>query len=330
MYLPWQRYGTPDEVRAFYAGRVGDERVGQLGHRDAAVLRDDGNPHRERARFRVHRHRRCAARGDRERERRRARYWPGEEPIGKRVRISPRFEWATVVGVAADLRCRELTNHWMTVYFPAPQSFHFQPGNLAIRTARPPSTLLSAVRDTIRAVEPSIPIDTLTPMDALLAAELARPRLAVRISIAFGLVTLALIAVGLFATVSFDAGQRRFELAIRSALGASPHALRRLVAGRGLRIAAAGVVTGLAATALEPAPWPRSCSASRRSIRSRWRRSPAGWRCRPSWPAGSPPDGRRPPTPRRRFEAASERRTRAAWAALFQTLMSGVALTPTS
>ena len=44
-----------------------------------------------------------------------ARYWPGEEPIGKRVRISPRFEWATVVGVAADLRYRELTNSWMTV-----------------------------------------------------------------------------------------------------------------------------------------------------------------------------------------------------------------------
>ena len=67
---------------------------------------------------------------------------------------------------------------------------------------------------------------------------------------AFGLVTLALITVGLFGTVSFDAGQRRVEMAIRSALGASPRALRRLVAGRGLRIAAAGVVAGLVATAL--------------------------------------------------------------------------------
>ncbi len=178
-----------------------------------------------------------------------ARYWPGAEPIGKRVRISPRFEWATVVGVAADLRYRELTNDWMTVYYPAPQSFHFQPGSLAIRTGRPPSTLLSTIRDTIRAIEPSIPIDTLTPMDELLAAELARPRLAMQISIAFGVVTLALILVGLFGTVLFDARQRRVEMAIRSALGASPHALRRLVAGRGLRIAAAGLVTGLAATA---------------------------------------------------------------------------------
>ncbi len=178
------------------------------------------------------------------------RYWPGEEPIGRRVRLSPRFEWATVVGVAADLRYRELTNNWMTVYYPAAQSFHFQPGNLAIRTERPPATLLSAVRGAIRDIEPAIPVGTLTPMDELLAAEFARPRLAVRISVAFGLVTLALITVGLFGTVSFDARQRRVEMAIRSALGASPRALRSLVAGRGLRIAAVGMATGLVATAL--------------------------------------------------------------------------------
>ena len=287
--LPWQRYGTPDQVRAFYdraveaverlpgvvsaapfhlppgtgtiglsspfqfegqtPDRVGDERVGQLGYRHAALLRDDGDPDRERARLREHRYRRSATRGDREREHRGA-LLAREEPIGKRVRISPRFEWATVVGIAADLRYRELTNNWMTVYYPAAQSFHFDAGNLAIRTERPPSTLLRAVRDAIRAVEPAIPVDALTPMDELLGAELARPRLAVRISIAFALVTLALITVGLFGTVSFDARQRRVEMAIRSALGASPRALGRLVAGRGLRIAAAGVVTGLAATAL--------------------------------------------------------------------------------
>ncbi len=179
-----------------------------------------------------------------------ARYWPGAEPIGKRVRISPRFEWSTVVGVAADLRYRELTNNWLTVYYPAAQSFHFDASNLAIRTERPPSTLLSTVRDTIQSIEPSIPIDTLTSMDEHLAAELARPRLTAQISMAFGLVTLALITVGLFGTVSFDARQRRIEMAIRSALGASPPALRRLVLTRGLRLAAVGVIAGLVAAAI--------------------------------------------------------------------------------
>ena len=289
MYLPWQRYGTPDEVRAFYDRAVdaverlpgvisaapfhlppGTGTTGLSSPFQFEGQTPDESATNEWANWDIATPRyfetmgipivsgRAFARTDTADARRvavvsesaAARYWPGEEPIGKRVRISPRFEWATVVGVAADLRYRELTNNWMTVYFPAPQSFHFQPGNLAIRTGRPPSTLLSAVRDTIRAIEPSMPIDTLTPMDELLAAELARPRLAVQVSTAFGLVTLALITVGLFGTVSFDARQRRFEMAIRSALGASPHALRRLVARRGLRIAAAGVVTGLAATAV--------------------------------------------------------------------------------
>ena len=289
MALPWQRYNTPDRVRAFYDRAV--EAVERLPGVIAAApfhlppgtgttglsspFQFDGQTPDEAetnewANWDIATPRyietmgipivsgRAFARTDTADAQRvaivsesaAARYWPGEEPIGKRVRISPRFEWATVVGVAADLRYRELTNDWMTVYYPAAQSFHFNAGNLAIRTDRPPSTLLSSVRDTIQAIEPSIPMDTLSPMGALLAAELSRPRLAVQISSAFALVTLALIMVGLFGTVSFDARQRRFEMAIRSALGASPRALRRLVAGRGLRIAAAGVVAGLAATAL--------------------------------------------------------------------------------
>ena len=152
------------------------------------------------------------------------RYWPGEDAIGKRVRISPRFEWTTVVGVAADLRYRELTNHWMTVYYPATQSFLVYEGYLAVRTENPQPALTGSVRDTIHAIDPSVPIHTLTPMDDLLGAELARPRLAMQVSIAYGLVTLVLITVGLYGTVSFDARQRRVEMAIRSALGASPHA----------------------------------------------------------------------------------------------------------
>ena len=289
IFLPWQRYGTPDRVLAFYDRAM--EAIERLpGVISAAPFHmppgtattglsspfqfegqtPDESATNEWANWDIATPRyfetmgipivsgRAFTRTDTADAQRVAivsesaadRYWPGQEPIGKRVRISPRFEWATVVGVAADLRYRELTSNWMTVYYPAAQSFHFDAANLAIRTARPPSTLLSAVRDAIQAVEPAIPIDTLTPLDELLAAELARPRLAVRISVAFGLVTLALITVGLVGTVSFDARQRRVETAIRSALGASPHALRRLVAGRGLRIAAAGVITGLAATAL--------------------------------------------------------------------------------
>ena len=226
IFLPWQRYGTPDQDRAFYDRAVdaierlpgvisaapfhlppGTGTTGLSSPFQFEGQTPDESATNEWANWDIATPRyfetlgipivsgRAFARTDTAETQRvaivsehtAARYWPGAEPIGKRVRISPRFEWATVVGVAADLRYRELTNNWMTVYYPATQSFHFDAGNLAIRTERPPSTLLSTIRDTIRAIEPSIPIDTLTAMDKLFAAELARPRLAVRISIAFAL-----------------------------------------------------------------------------------------------------------------------------------------------
>ncbi|MXY23265.1 MAG: ABC transporter permease [Acidobacteria bacterium] len=287
--LPWQRYRTPDEVRAFYDRAIeaveripgvisaapyhlppGTATTGLSSPFQFEGQTPDESATNEWANWDIAMPRyfetmgipivsgRAFSRTDTAdaqlvaivSESAAARYWPGEDPIGKRVRISPSFEWSTVVGVAADLRYRELINNWMTVYYPAIQSFHFDASNLAIRTERPPATLLATVRETLQGIEPSVPIDTLTPMDELLAAELARPRLAVQISIAFGLVTLVLVTVGLFGIVSFDARQRRVEMAIRSALGASPRALRRLVAWRGLRLAATGIVAGLAATAL--------------------------------------------------------------------------------
>jgi len=72
------------------------------------------------------------------------RYWPGQDPVGRRLQFVPSAEWpwVTVVGVAADTRYRELTKPWMTVYFPADQFFYFQAASLLVRTASPPDALV--------------------------------------------------------------------------------------------------------------------------------------------------------------------------------------------
>ena len=70
------------------------------------------------------------------------RYWRGQNPIGKRLRIANEFPWVTVVGVAADMRYRELTTPWLTVYFPAEQFFFFAPGSLAVRTPLPVESIV--------------------------------------------------------------------------------------------------------------------------------------------------------------------------------------------
>jgi MacB-like periplasmic core domain len=78
------------------------------------------------------------------------RYWPGQDPLGKRLQFVPTSEWpwVTVVGVAADTRYRELTKSWMTVYFPAGQFFYFQATSLVVRGASALDALVPAILHT--------------------------------------------------------------------------------------------------------------------------------------------------------------------------------------
>jgi putative ABC transport system permease protein len=173
------------------------------------------------------------------------RYWPGQDPLGKRVQVADQFGWATVVGVAADLRYRELTRPWLTVYFPAAQFFFFAPASLVVRTASPPERLVPAIREAIRAQEPGAAVESIASMDALLARELSRPRTALAVTALFAVMAIVLAAVGVYGVMSYDVHQRGRELAVRSALGASPAQIFREVAGRSVMLGAAGAAAGL-------------------------------------------------------------------------------------
>ena len=99
------------------------------------------------------------------------RYWPGQDPVGKRLQFAAGREWplVTVVGVAADTRYRELTKPWMTVYFPAEQFFFFQAASLMVRTTSSPAALAPAILQRVRAIEPAATINSAASMDTLLA-----------------------------------------------------------------------------------------------------------------------------------------------------------------
>jgi putative ABC transport system permease protein len=175
------------------------------------------------------------------------RYWPGQDALGKRLRLASEFSWVTVVGVAADLRYRELTRSWLTVYFPASQFFFFSPGSLVVRTASAPEALVPAIRETIRAQEPDAAVESIASMDALLARELSRPRTALTVTALFALMAIVLAAVGVYGVMSYEVHQRRRELAVRSALGASPAQIFRAIAWRSLTLGVFGAVAGLVA-----------------------------------------------------------------------------------
>lgn len=165
------------------------------------------------------------------------------DAIGKRLR----FEDAEieVVGVIADARTRSLrTEPRAMAYFPVSQSPRFL-RSLEVRTAGDPTQLAEQVRRTLRDVQPSLPIFGLRTMEAQVSRSLMQERMLATLSSAFGLIALFLVCLGLYGVISHWALQRRSEIGLRMALGATPGKVRWLVLRQALVLAVLGLVVGL-------------------------------------------------------------------------------------
>ena len=177
-----------------------------------------------------------------------ARTWPGEEPIGKRLKLggaTSEEPWRTVVGVARMTRYRELREPRATVYLPAAQ-FMFAADAIVLRSTAPARVVAGAARERIRAVDPAVQVMRVTPFADLLDRPLARPRFDAFVLSVFGIAALMLAAIGLYAVMGAYVRQRDTEIGIRVALGATALDVRRLVVGEGLWLAGLGAVIGLA------------------------------------------------------------------------------------
>jgi predicted permease len=176
-----------------------------------------------------------------------ARTWPGEDPIGKRIklgRLDYADPWRTVVGVARPTRYRELARLRPTLYLPAEQ-FIAAAEMLVLRTASPLALVGGLVRDRVRAVDPEVQVTQVAPFRELLQGPLARPRFNAFLIGVFGMAALLLAAVGLYAVMAAYVRQRYTEIGVRVALGATASDVRGLVLGEGLRLAGLGTAMGL-------------------------------------------------------------------------------------
>jgi putative ABC transport system permease protein len=176
------------------------------------------------------------------------RFWPGQDPVGKRMKHDPRGEWQTVIGVVGDVRQRSLSMEAQPEYYMSPAS---STGNVrmtyAIRTQSDPVSLVGAIRAQVSAVEPNVALANVMTMERVVEAATAQPRLWSALIGLFAVVALALASIGIYGVVAYTVSQRRQEIGIRMALGANAGDVIRLIVGGGMKPVLLGVAIGLVA-----------------------------------------------------------------------------------
>ena len=186
-------------------------------------------------------------------------YWPGEDPIGKRVSRKDRpapEDWATVIGVVESIKHRSLrTDADVELYVPITQQMMgAKYTNIVVRAYGDPLSVASALRKRIHDVEPGQPVTEIQTMQTLITESAVQVRFHTLLLEIFAGLALALAVTGIFAVVSYSVTQRTREIGIRGALGATRRDIAGFVVAIALRPVAfglcVGVAGGLAATRL--------------------------------------------------------------------------------
>jgi len=171
-----------------------------------------------------------------------ARFWHGENPIGKRFQSGGR--WRRVIGVARNVKFESLLDVPRPLfYLPLRQNFSTQ-GAVFIRTRQTPDALRRSLAREIHSLDPRIaPYEVITLREQVRRATSSQ-RIAVTLLGMFGALAMLLAGIGLYGTMAYTVSQRTRELGLRTALGAAPSVLLRLVLSQGLRLAAIGIAIG--------------------------------------------------------------------------------------
>jgi putative ABC transport system permease protein len=176
-----------------------------------------------------------------------SKYWPGENAVGKRLKLGDsgsKRPWMTVAGVVAHVRNRTLEALSRPTVYMAHAQNPSEAMSLTVRTSMDPSALSSSVQRVAQGLDPDQPMYKVRTMNQLMTESIARRRLATTLLGVFAGCALLLAAIGLYGVMAYAVTQRTHEIGIRVALGASRGQVIRMVLGQSLGITGAGIGIG--------------------------------------------------------------------------------------
>src|SRR5262249_2246602 len=183
-----------------------------------------------------------------------SRYWPAEDPIGKRLQVGTELtRWREVVGVVGNARLAGLEAKVdPAIYIPFPQNTWpnaLRNSFIVVRTTVDPRNLISAIRRELRSVDPNFPVAQVRTMEEIIGESLSQRRFNTALLALFAFLAAALATVGIYGVMSYHVTQRTREMGIRMALGAGKSDITKMVTTSGARLAVLGIAIGVVAAA---------------------------------------------------------------------------------
>jgi putative ABC transport system permease protein len=176
------------------------------------------------------------------------RYWPGESPVGQRIR-SPAGAWTTIVGVVGDTKMTGLAEESAAALYRPLGQGGAGVVSVALRTSLAVGEIAPILREVVRSLDRDTPVEEIRGMPQLISASVADRRFTMLLLAAFAGVALLLGAIGIYGLLAWSVSERQREIGLRMALGARRGDVLRMVLGRGLVLAGIGTAIGVVGAA---------------------------------------------------------------------------------